>query len=83
MGSDGTFPPLAAGSVRPVISLLSLQPRSSAANPPPPSETTETTGSSQLPLEAVSDPSGVEEVEEEMRICSRTGTIYLVSSWLI
>ncbi len=62
MGSGGTFPLLAAGSVRPVISLPSLQPRSSAANRPPPSST----GSTQFPLGALSDPSLVDEVEEEM-----------------
>ncbi len=61
MGSGGTFP-LLAGSVRPVICLPSLQPRTSAANSPPPSST----GSSQLPLVAASDPSLVDEVEEEM-----------------
>ncbi len=48
MGSGRTFPLLAAGSVQPVISLLCLQPRSSAANPPPPSST----GPSWLPLGA-------------------------------
>ncbi len=62
MGLGGTFAFLAAGSVQPVISLPSLQPRSSAANPSPPSST----GSSQLPLEAASDPSLVDEVKEEM-----------------
>ena len=62
MGSGGTFPLLAAGSVRPATSLLSLQPRSSAANHSPPSST----GSSQLPLGTVSDPSLVDEVNEEM-----------------
>ncbi len=62
MGSGGTFPLLATGSVRPVISLPSLEPQSSAANPPPPSST----GSFQLPLGAVSDPSTIDEVEEEM-----------------
>ncbi len=62
MGSGGAFPLLATGSVRPVISLPSMQLQSSVANPAPPSST----GSSQLSLEAVSDPSLVVEVEEEM-----------------
>ncbi len=55
-------PFLATGSLRPVISLPSLEPRSSAANPPPPSST----GSLQVPLGAVSEPSIVDEVVEEM-----------------
>ncbi len=62
MGSDGAFPLLATGSVRLVISLPSLQPRSAVANHPPPSST----GPSQLPLGAVSDPSHADEVKEEM-----------------
>ncbi len=61
MRSGGTFPLLAAGLVQPVISLPSLQSRSSAANPSPSSP-----GSSQFPLGAVFDPSLVDEVEEEM-----------------
>ncbi len=53
---------MATGSVQLVISLLHLQPRSAVANPLPPSST----GPSQLPLGAVSDPSFVDEVEEDM-----------------
>ncbi len=60
-GSGGAFPLLATRSVRPVISLASLQTRSAVANPPPSS-----TEPSQLPLGAVSDPFHVDEVEEEM-----------------
>ncbi len=57
------LPPfLATGSVRPVNSLPSLEPRSSAAKTSPPSST----GSFQLPLGAVSDPFTIDEVEEEM-----------------
>ncbi len=55
-------PLLATGSVGPVISLPSMQPRSSVANPRPPSST----GLSQLSFGAVSDPSLVVEIEEEM-----------------
>ena len=62
MGSGGIFHLLPTGSDQPVISLPSLEPRSSAANPPPPSST----GSFQFPLGAVSDPSTIDEVEEEM-----------------
>ena len=72
VGSGGTFPLLTAGSVRPVISLPSLQPRSSAPNPPPSS-----TGSSQLPLGAVSDPSLVNEVEEEMDASCLPASLFL------
>ncbi len=46
VGPGGAYPLLATGSVRPVISLLSLQPRSAVVNPPPPFST----GPSQLPL---------------------------------
>ncbi len=62
MGSGGIFHLLPTGSDQPVISLPSLEPRSSAANPPPPSST----GSFQFPLGAVSDPSTIDQVEEEM-----------------
>ena len=60
-GSGGAFPLLATGSVRFVISLPCLEPRSSAANSPAPS-----VASSQLPVGAGSDTSFAVEVEEEM-----------------
>ena len=62
MGSGGAFPLLATGSVRPVISLPCLEPRSSVATPPPPPSVV----SSQLPVGAVTDTSFTMEVEEEM-----------------
>ncbi len=63
MGSGGTFPLLATGSVRPVFSLPSLEPQSSVAKPPPPP----TVVSAQPPVaRAGSDTSFAVEVEEEM-----------------
>ena len=47
MGPAGAVPLLMDGSARPVISLPSLQPRSSVSNPSPPSLSA---GSSHLPL---------------------------------